>query len=379
MARLSIKPGITEKGFLVTVREYTPTSVVEELLANSYDADAKAAVVLIDTEKNELHVLDDGIGFSREAMEGAAVLGAGDKGTDLFSRGKRHYLGSYGVGLKSTPNIASKVKIYSVSDDGEFSVTVDWTRLKEALEPGFGGFPCEEKQRKRGQSTGSHILLKLKYPHTEAQLDEYASVLSNLPEDRGQFRCYYGLYSAPQHAELLRHEFSGFRQRAERLAKRRLLKVATGSAHADLDQCQVSEFADKEDRSVKAKVFFAGIDEGKIRSLKPGLRGIYVRIHGRLLKQSFTDRKFTYSISKWVKFENGLCVELSVDWLRDQITLSREGLRFSNPKLEADFKAVVAGKAVMAKHSLAKLAPIACRPNCRLIMTSLARATTATA
>jgi hypothetical protein len=41
-------------------------------------------------------------------------------------------------------------------------------------------------------------------------------------------------------------------------------------------------------------------------------------------------------------FTQGLRVEFEIDWLRDQITLSREGLRFSNQKLETDFKAVVA-------------------------------------
>lgn len=34
-------------------------------------------------------------------------------------------------------------------------------------------------------------------------------------------------------------------------------------------------------------------------------------------------------------------VEVDIDWLRNQITLSREGLRFSNEKLEADFKSVL--------------------------------------
>ena len=81
---------------------------------------------------------------------------------------------------------------------------------------------------------------------------------------------------------------------------------------------------------------------GKVNKLKIGLRGIYVRIHGRLLKQSFTDSVYTYNISRWKKFESGLRVELNVDWLRDQITLSREGIRFANPKLEKDFKSLLA-------------------------------------
>ena len=109
-----------------------------------------------------------------------------------------------------------------------------------------------------------------------------------------------------------------------------------------MDTCVASEFIDKEDHTVKAKFFFAGIQNGEVVKLKRGLRGIYVRIHGRLLKQSFTDSTFTYNISRWKKFESGLRVEISIDWLRDQISLSREGIRFSNPKLETDFKALLA-------------------------------------
>jgi hypothetical protein len=40
-------------------------------------------------------------------------------------------------------------------------------------------------------------------------------------------------------------------------------------------------------------------------------------------------------------FAQGLRIELEIDWLRDQITLSREGLRFSNQKLEEEFKGVI--------------------------------------
>jgi hypothetical protein len=126
------------------------------------------------------------------------------------------------------------------------------------------------------------------------------------------------------------------------LERKKLLKFAFASVQTDLEACEVSEFVDKEDSSVKAKFFFAGMKAGQVNQLKRGLRGIYVRIHGRLLKQSFTDSTFTYNISRWKKFESGLRVELSVDWLRDQISLSREGIRFANPKLEQEFRSLLA-------------------------------------
>ena len=84
-----------------------------------------------------------------------------------------------------------------------------------------------------------------------------------------------------------------------------------------------------------------GSKRGKVLPLKPGLRGIYIRIQGRLLKHSFTEQEFVYPISKWVKFASGLRVELEIDWLRNEISLSRDDLKFSNPKLEEQFKSTI--------------------------------------
>jgi len=339
----SIKPGITAEGFRVAVRDYTEPTVIEELAANSYDADASTVLVLLDADGQELHVIDDGLGFSREAIENVAILGAGQKQSLEFSKGKRHYLGSYGFGLKSSLNIAKRVGIHSVSIDGDFLVEIDWMKLDDALRPNFEGFSFRERKKLRTRSTGTHITLYLGGPASKEQLDQFGSVLSNLPEDRGKFRCYYGLLRevAKHNPEILRDRFNRLRSTARELIKTKALSIAGTSSQADLEECQIVELADREDKKVKAKYFFAGVENGKVRSLKPGLRGIYIRIHGRLLKQSFTERKYTYNISKWVKFENGLRLELSVDWLRNEISLSREGVRFSNPKLEEAFRSLL--------------------------------------
>ncbi len=105
-------------------------------------------------------------------------------------------------------------------------------------------------------------------------------------------------------------DFANLQTIVRRLEKQGRLTLAETLRQADLDTCEKEEFADKGDPNVTAKFFFAGIEQGKVRQLKRGLRGIYVRIHGRLLKQSFTESKFTYNISRWKKFESGLRVEL---------------------------------------------------------------------
>jgi hypothetical protein len=50
---LIIKPGVTAAGFRTAVKDYTEYAVVEELAANSYDADAECVIVLLDHNKNQ--------------------------------------------------------------------------------------------------------------------------------------------------------------------------------------------------------------------------------------------------------------------------------------------------------------------------------------
>jgi HSP90 family molecular chaperone len=110
-----IRPGVTASGFRTALRDYTEPTVVEELAANSYDADARTVLVLLDSNKAHLYVIDDGRGFSAEAFARIATLGGGDKTDIEFSKGSRPYLGSYGMGLKSTLNVAEKIEVYSFS------------------------------------------------------------------------------------------------------------------------------------------------------------------------------------------------------------------------------------------------------------------------
>lgn len=338
-ASFAIKPGISAQGFRVAVRDYTEKHVVEELAANSYDADANTVLVLLDGDY--LHIVDDGLGFNLESIRQIAVLGAGDKTGYEYSRGKRPYLGCYGFGLKSTLNIARKVEILTSSKDGSFSVSLDWTQLEQGLKGDSSGFNVRAIP-KRGKSTGTHIILTLKSPVSSEQVDQYASVLSNLPEDEGRFKAYCGLSSnTRKHIPTLPDNFADLKRNCLKLTKRGSLLLADASVHADLRECEQETIRDKEDKDVAALFHFGGLENAKVRPIKKGLRGIYVRINGRLLKQSFDDQRFVYNISKWVKFAAGLRVEISIDWLRNEISLSREGVRFSNPKLEENFRGVL--------------------------------------
>ena len=338
-----VKPGITARGFKTAIKDYDEPAVIEELAANSYDAEATTLLIALDTKNQELHLIDDGVGFTKKSVLQAGMLGGGDKQDIPTSESRRPYLGAYGFGLKASANIANKLSIETLSKDGHFCIELDWTRLEEALKSEFEGFDLYESQKPKRIGTGSHIILGLKNPTSEEMLDIYASALANLPDDNGNFRCYVGLFQKiHREVGLALANLSKLKPIARQLARRKLLLMGDPSRTIDLKDCQLFEGKDRQDSSVKYKIYFTGIREGKVLPMKPGLRGIYVRIQGRLLKQSFTEYKFVNPISKWVKFASGIRVELGIDWLRGEVSLSRDSIRFSNPKLEEQFKSTLA-------------------------------------
>jgi HSP90 family molecular chaperone len=187
-----IKAGIDASGYRTAVRDYTEFTVLEELAANSYDADAATCVVLLDTAKGLLHIIDDGIGFTQDAIQRLAILGGGLKQNIPFSAGQRHYLGSYGYGLKSSLNIADKVIIDTVSDEGRHRGEIDWTQLDHALQPGSSGYDFQHTKTVLAEKTGTHLCLKLRNPASRDQLIKFSNVLSNLPNDGASFSVMWG-------------------------------------------------------------------------------------------------------------------------------------------------------------------------------------------
>lgn len=334
-----IRPQINAKGFRTAVKDYTEESVIEELAANSYDEQASTVVVLLGMKENKLYIIDDGGGFTDSSIRAVATLGGGNKSMEYYN-GTRAYLGSYGYGLKSTLNIAHSVDIESTSKEGSFRTTIDWTQLDVAFETGFGGFQVHKSVKPSAKGTGTTLTLTLKRSTEKVHLEDFGRTLSNLPTDEGKFHCYYGLYNESIIATA-RKSYPELRKTARQLYKAGKLKLASESLDSELQDCESEVLSDKEDKEISAKVYFAGIERDKIKSLKSALRGIYVRVHGRLLKHNFSEDLYTYGISKYQMFKQGLRVELTIDWLRDQITLSRDGVKFTNEKMQELFKQAI--------------------------------------
>lgn len=340
-----VKPGITALGYRTALKDYNEDAVVEELAANCYDSDASTALILLDSKKNELHFIDDGIGFSKKAMLQCGMLGGGDKQDIEYSKSKRPYLGAYGMGLKATGNIAKTLTIDTISDEGKFDIVVDWTHLEEELKETGGGYELHQSKKPGGLSTGTHITLGLSKPTSDRVLANYASALANLPDGKGTFRCYVGKFQEPKiHRQFGRQDipYQNLKSISRSLLQQKCLQAGNPSTNLDLEDCKVIEGEtsvgkDKHSLVVPYKIFFTGIQDGNVSPMKRGLRGIYVRIHGRLLKRSFDEQKYVQPISKWINFSSGLRVELTLDWLRGEISLARDSLKFSSEIVEEKF------------------------------------------
>ena len=333
-----LTPGINVKGFATAIKDYSEKGVIEEVVANSYDADASVVLLLIDEINSSIEIIDNGSGFDKDTIELVVQLGGGTKTNVPFSKSKRPYLGSYGFGIKSTFNIARRVEIFSYNKEENIHLDLDWNKIEDAFN-NANVWPLEIKKQKTSFN-GTILKIQLKNPIDKLKIEDFQTVLSNLPNNE-KFKIYIGRKSDA-------HNFmpNNDKEKIKELEvyTRKLfdtnLLLSPVSALVDLESCVVHQKSYKEDQA-SIKIYHGRMVQGSPTHIKPGLRGIYVMVNGRLLKNSFTETKYTGNISKWKKFESGLRVILSIDWLRDQITLSRDGISFSNEMLEQQFKKIL--------------------------------------
>lgn len=337
----NIKPSVNYKGFIRALNDYPENAVAEELAANSYDAYASTFVLLLDESQNKLYCLDDGDGFNDQTIRECLTLGGGNK--EYTKAGERVFLGSYGFGFKAVLKLANYVSLSSCSlEDGvKYVSNMDLNMFESKMQPDSEGYTYDTEQLPNSASKGTNIILSLKKLTTKTELDQYAKGLTNLPSHNGNFKCYYGFYSEVKQDILpVLANFNDLKEVARKLTASNKLSLVTNLFDIELDDCETTEIEDKEQR-VKAKFFFAGMDGMVPKQLKENLRGVYLRVHGRLLKSDFSNDKYTGKISKYIQFKSGMRTELSIDWLRTEITLSRDGVTFQNEKLESDFKKAV--------------------------------------
>jgi len=335
-----IYPKITEEGWRTALKDYNDASPIEELAANSYDADAKTFVVVFDLKGSEIHIYDNGTGFEKEAFENLLTLGFGTKSSLGHSKSDRPYLGNYGFGFKSTINLAKEFEIVSFNHGNRYSTKIDWDKLGKALDDKDSGYPLNVEKSKESIH-GTYIRLKLKNPITKDDAEKYKKFLSNLPQDNGDFLIYAAFLpdlrkALPKDISKIIKDLKKIFRKCEKSKKAVKVLATEGS---DLDKCTKKTYISQKDKNVTGLCYFTGFDKGKkIISLKRGLRGIYIRVNGRLIKKDFATREITQPIHRWVSFETGIRIEASIDWVADQLSLSRGDILFKNEKIKEEFR-----------------------------------------
>lgn len=89
------------------------SSNIEELIVNSYDADATDVRIIINNDKRILSIIDNGMGMDEKVLTSFVIYGKSDKDSNYHSpKFSRSPIGEYGMGGKlAITNISKRCKI----------------------------------------------------------------------------------------------------------------------------------------------------------------------------------------------------------------------------------------------------------------------------
>jgi hypothetical protein len=109
-------------------------SNIEELIVNSYDADAIKVELILDLDKNSLTLMDDGAGMDEKTLASYVVYGDSVKNSQYKSpKFGRAPIGEYGMGGKlAITNIGSKCTIITRKEGTEHTLSMDKAHLDNA-------------------------------------------------------------------------------------------------------------------------------------------------------------------------------------------------------------------------------------------------------
>jgi hypothetical protein len=115
----------------------SPLKAIEELVVNSYDADAKECRLFVpapsqyrDEESNYVIHFDNGTGMNPTGLHQLWHIGLSNKRSTDF-RAARKQIGKFGIGKLATCTIANKLTYVTKTPDGIFSVTIDYRDLEK--------------------------------------------------------------------------------------------------------------------------------------------------------------------------------------------------------------------------------------------------------
>jgi hypothetical protein len=108
----------------------SPHKAVEELVSNSFDADAQNVHVILSPDLTSpdatIVVIDDGDGMNPDALKEHWIIGQSAR-RDRVSKFGRRAVGKFGIGKLSTYVLAERLTHICKSDGNFFAVTMDYT------------------------------------------------------------------------------------------------------------------------------------------------------------------------------------------------------------------------------------------------------------
>lgn len=117
----------------------SPLKAVEELVVNSYDADASECRVFVPSseEPSWRHVIvyDDGVGMDEAGLRDLWRVGRSNKREEeIERRAQRKQIGKFGIGKLATYSIANKITYLTKKDGQILAVTLDFSQFSEGSE-----------------------------------------------------------------------------------------------------------------------------------------------------------------------------------------------------------------------------------------------------
>lgn len=107
-------------------------SVIAELVANSYDADAKNVWITIDTLNNNVIVEDDGKGMTANDINNAFLnIGYDKRPNDGLTASGRKIMGRKGIGKLATFSLTNIVHVLSLKNNEKAGCILDFKKITE--------------------------------------------------------------------------------------------------------------------------------------------------------------------------------------------------------------------------------------------------------
>lgn len=293
-----------------------PTALAE-LVANSYDADAKAVTIYLfdDGESKRIVVEDNGAGMTFDEVNNEFLrIGRNrrDEGKRTSPSGLRKATGKKGLGKLALFGIGETIEVITTKNKQKVHFKMNWNAIKQT--------PVGENYKPEVVSiedvetgSGTTIILSELKRKSQFNIDDMAISLSKL----------FNLFDKNFVVEI--------KYGAEAIEVTKELRYSSLSSQFEFDIKEVVKRLGEEyhhSKDLQGKVFTTE------KPLKPGLRGITLFANGRLVQApSFFDRPesshfYSYATG-WIE------VDFIDDWKQDVISTNRQSLNWDIPETEA--------------------------------------------